>query len=87
MHKGFIYLKTGSSDPADFATTRFQFPRLCHIAQLATANCQSRGKWTTDSCGRSSKKKKMTSVGSSHNGCATIGTLQPSQREMPSDKS
>jgi hypothetical protein len=29
----------------------------------------------------------MASVGSSRNGCATIGRSQPSQRDMPRDKS
>jgi hypothetical protein len=30
-------------------------------------------------------KNKMASVGSSHNGCVTIGIPQPSQRDMPRD--
>jgi hypothetical protein len=33
---------------ADFARTRLLLPRLWHIGQSATANCQSRRKWTTD---------------------------------------
>jgi hypothetical protein len=32
-------------------------------------------------------KNKMASVGSSHNGCATIGISLPSQRNMPNDVS
>jgi hypothetical protein len=31
------------------------------------------------------KKKNLARIGSSHNGCATIGILQPSQRDMPKD--
>jgi hypothetical protein len=30
-------------------------------------------------------KTKMVSVGSSRNGCVTIGISQPSQRDMPRD--
>jgi hypothetical protein len=30
-------------------------------------------------------KNKMASVGSSRNGCATIGVPQPSQHDMPRD--
>jgi hypothetical protein len=32
-------------------------------------------------------KNKMASVGSSRNGWATMGALQPLQRDMPKDKS
>jgi hypothetical protein len=31
------------------------------------------------------EKNKMANVGSSHNGCAKLGTQQPSQRDMPRD--
>jgi hypothetical protein len=35
--------------------------------------------------GSSRKKNKMASVGSSRNGCATIGITQPSLCDMPTD--
>jgi hypothetical protein len=83
-----IDVKSGFSDLEDFAMTRLlYFPAVCGISGKVLLRNARAAKNEPQTFGNSRKKNKMASVGSSHNGCATIGRSQPPQRYMPRDKS
>jgi hypothetical protein len=83
-------VKNGSSNVTDFAMTRLLLPRLWQISHHTTANCQNRGQMdhSNETATLSSRKKnKMASASGLRNGCPSLGRSQPSQCDMPWDKS
>jgi hypothetical protein len=56
------------------------------MPKSATNGPQKRGCYNYKLVAVHAKKNKMASVGSSRNGCATIGRSQPSLHDMPRDK-
>jgi hypothetical protein len=57
---------------------------ICQRLHNRWANCESHEKWSTDFW-QFAQKNKMVNVGSSRNGCMTMGISPQSQRDKPTD--